>query len=179
VENKLVDGVSTIENLIGENFNMKNLEEFKAHEFAGQFKAEIEESMKVENDEKIQEAKKEALAEERKRIADIQALSMPGYEKVISEGIEKDLSASDVSMNIIKAQKEEIAQKKDSFDNDNPGVLPEIEPVEPVATEGNGKGFLDLVRDYAKEKSCTIAEARAAVIQENPEAFEKFRNKGE
>lgn len=52
----------------------------------------------------VEDAQKEAVTNERARIAAINALAKPGTEEQIKDGIEKGLSAGDVAINIINAQ---------------------------------------------------------------------------
>ncbi len=52
----------------------------------------------------VNEAQKEAVKNERERIQSINALSRPGVENQIKEGIENGLSAGEVAINILNAQ---------------------------------------------------------------------------
>lgn len=54
----------------------------------------------------IQDAQEEAVTNERERIKAINAVAVPGVEDVVNEGIENGLSAGEVALNILKAQKE-------------------------------------------------------------------------
>ena len=53
----------------------------------------------------VEDAQKEAVTNERSRIKAIQNLSVQGVEDVIDDGIERGLSAGEVAINIINAQK--------------------------------------------------------------------------
>lgn len=53
----------------------------------------------------VEDARREAVTNERARIKAIQNLSVPGVEDVINEGIENGLTAGEVAINIIDAQK--------------------------------------------------------------------------
>lgn len=172
LRNKLIDGVQSYEKTIGGLSKMDRTEFRIKHE--AEYKLlcdEIEKDMSAKFEAQKSDIELKALETERKRISDIQAISLPGYEKVISEGIEKGMSASDVSIEIIKAQKESLKIKAEAFDNDGADVLPEVVPAEPEPEE---KPFLDQVKDHAKANKCSVSEARAAVIKANPKAYEKF-----
>jgi signal peptide peptidase SppA len=178
VSNKLVDGVSTLNLILDERKNME-FSEFKAHEHAEKFKAEILDSAKKDFEAELENVKKEALENERKRIADINALSLPGYENIVAAGIESGKSAADVGIEILKAQKEEMKHKAEEFDADGPEIQPEVEPEIDVEEKDDKEiDVIAMINDYAKENNCSKSKARAAVIREYPEAFEKFISGG-
>jgi len=171
-KNKMVDGVSTYENLIKELSNMKNIDEYRASEFYGQVKTDIEKVMSDKFEAQAKDIELKAIESERKRISDIQSLSIPGFEKVVEEGIKTGLLASDVSIKMIHAQKELLAEKATALETDVPAVVPEVEPVEEDTVE---KDFMEEAKAKAKAENISFTDARKAVILEQPKTYEKYR----
>lgn len=66
----------------------------------------------------VNEAQQEAVKNERKRIQEISALSIPGVENQIKEGIENGLTAGEVAINILNAQSAINAQQEAAIKND-------------------------------------------------------------
>lgn len=195
----LVDGVSTIEELIGKLSAGETVGKPVA---AGAVAAAIEElkedSMKVKVDERLIDIQDtleidakwisencpdiagslrvEGATAERERILGIEEAALPGYERIVAEAkADGKSTGSDVALKIVKAENQVRVKKLEEIRAD--GVLPvPVTPVDGVPPpEGKKeKSFEELVSAWQEGKKCSRGEAIREIAKTHPDAHEKF-----
>lgn len=128
-------------------------------------------------DAKVVAAKAEGITEgaanEVTRIKEVQAVSIPGHEKLIQELIDDGkTTGAQAAVKVIAAQKVLLETKAKNFDEDGKEIK-----VPHNASKDDGeakKDFMVLVAEYKAEKNCSQGEAVKAVAKANPEAHEKY-----
>lgn len=131
---------------------------------------------KTGHDEGYAKGKDEGLATgteaERERIKAIDALSLPGHEKLISEmKYDGKTTAADAAVKIISAEKAIRETKLATFRGDSPPV---VATVEAPPDHEEKKDFNALVAEHQKEKGCGRAEAIKAIVATYPEAHKAY-----
>jgi signal peptide peptidase SppA len=199
VEAGLVDGVSTMEELIGKLSAGETLDRPVS---AGGVKTETEkkEDLNMPNDkvitvdvtvenidqfkEKFPSLYQEAFDEgkiagaeaERIRIQGIEEIARSGYEKIVSDAKADGKSTmADVAVKMAKADKAMEADRLASIRSDAPAPVPAV-AVDGIQApvEGKKKDFDSLVAEYVKEKVCSRAVAIRAVAAAHPEAHDEY-----
>lgn len=113
---------------------------------------------------------------ERLRIQGIEEAALPGYEQIVAEAkADGKSTASDVALRIVKAENRVRASKLAEIRGDAPLPVP-ASPVEGVlpAEEQKEKGFMALVDEHQATEKCSRGEAIRAVAAAHPEAHEKW-----
>lgn len=104
------------------------------------------EQLQAQNPALFSQVQESAVAAERERLADIDALTLPGYEAMAAEAKAKGTSALDFQKQIVKAQKEKgnafLAQRQQ-----------ETQPAQSVAGSAatSGKSEAEELDAYAKD----------------------------
>lgn len=139
--------------------------------------AEIEQGARqAGHDEGYAKGKEEGLASgsvtERERIKAIDALGLPGHEKLIEEmKYDGKTTASEAAIKVLAAEKSIRETKLKTFKEETPPVVATVEAPPDKKEE---KDFNALVDEYQKEKGCSRGEAIKAVVAAHPEAHEKY-----
>lgn len=119
IKNKLVDGIKSFEQIVSEidaptkNVRGENVMKNKGDNGGGELEDEkyqkaVAEGIKKGKQEAVAEGIEKGKQDERKRIADIEAVSVPGYEDIIAEAKTDGVStASDVTLKIVNAMQKE------------------------------------------------------------------------
>ncbi len=202
VDAGLVDGVSTIEELIGKlsagepvgkpvaaGAVAAVIDEIKEEPMkvkAGDQVIDVEDTLEIDakwiskNCPDIANALQgEGAQAERERICGIEEHALPGYEAIVAEAKKDGKSTgADVALKIVKAENKIRAEKLAAIRGDAPVPVPAAPvPGVPAAPETAEKGFMALVDVYQAEKKCSRGEAIKAVAHDHPEAHEKFLEK--
>lgn len=199
VDAGLVDGVSSMEELIGKLSAGETMSKPVA---AGAVAAVIdeikEEPMKVKAGEQMIDVQDtleidaewiskncpdianalrvEGSQVERERIQGIEEHALPGYETIVAEAKKDGKStAADVAMRIVKAENKVRTKKLEEIRGDAPKPVPAVavDGILPVA-EKKEKTFEVLVEEHQAEKGCSRGNAIRAVAAAHPEVHEKF-----
>lgn len=196
----LVDGVSTIEELIGklsagqpvgkpaaagavatatEEIKEENRMKIKI----GSTEIEAQEGLTIdtkyisENCPEIADALRgEGATAERDRVQGIDEAALPGHEGIVSEAKKDGRSTgADVALRIVKAENKLRTDKLAEIRGDAAKPVPAV-AVDGVLpeTEKKEKGFMALVDEHQAEKKCSRGEAIRAVATDHPEAHEKW-----
>ena len=200
VEAGLVDGVSTLEVLIGKlsagevpagrpvaaGVAAAAIEEIKEDPMqvkVGQELIEVTDTLEIdakwisENCPDIADTfRGEGAAAERERIREIEEAALPGYEQIVAEAkADGKSTGADVAQKIVKAEKQVREKKLEEIRGDAP------KPVPAVAVDGvpppedkKEKGFMTLVDEHQAKEKCSRGEAIKAVATAHPEAHEKW-----
>jgi signal peptide peptidase SppA len=199
VEAGLVDGVSTMEDLIGKlsageitaarppvagaaaaDHDNKEVE-MKVK--VGEETIEVQDTLVIdskwisENCPDIAGALRgEGAQLERERIQGIEEHALPGYEAIVSEAKKDGKSTgADVAMRIVKAENQVRTKKLEEIRGDAPKPVPAVavDGVLPEA-EKKEKTFEVLVEEHQAEKGCSRGDAIRAVAAAHPDVHEKF-----
>ncbi len=196
----MVDGVSTMEGLIGK----LSAGEFTAARLpaAGAVAAAIDETeedyMKVKAGEDVIDVQDtleidakwisencpdiagalrgEGAAAERERIQGVEEAALPGYEKIVSEAkADGKSTGADVALKIVKAENLVRADKLVEIESGS------VKPVPGVAVDGvpmpkdqGKKGFMSLVDQYQAETKCSRGVAIQETVKAHPEAHKAW-----
>jgi len=194
VKNGLVDGVSTMPDLItrmaagdvvgsGNHKVSKEVKTMTAKELREEYPNECkaileqgrEEGHKAGHEEGYEEGLKKGAEDERERIKSVEGQLVAGHEELIAElKFDGKTTGPEAAVKVIAANKEIEAEQLEKIKSDAPKAVPHA-----TAPEGEGegtseRGFLELVEQYQQEKGCSKAEAMQAVARENPKAHEKY-----
>ena len=196
----LVDGVSTIEELIGKlsageiaagkpvaagaaAAAFEEIKEVPMNVKVGNELIEVKDTLEIDAEwiskncpDIAGSIRLEGATAERERIREIEEAALPGYERIVAEAkADGKSTASDVALKIVKAENQVRAKKLEEIRAD--GVLPvPASPVDGVPPpEGKKeKTFEELVSGWQEEKKCSRGEAIRAVATSHPETHEKF-----
>jgi hypothetical protein len=203
VDAGLVDGVSTMEELIGRlsagepvgkpvaaGVVATAIEETKKEDRMkikiGSTEIEAQEGLAIdakyltENCPDIADAfRSEGATAERERVQGIEENALPGHEGIVAEAKKDGKSTgADVAQRIVKAENKIRTDKLGEIRTDA------VKPVPAVAVDGvlapeaeEEKGFMVLVDAHQAEKKCSRGEAIRAVTTANPAAHEKWLEK--
>ncbi len=196
VEVGLVDGVSTFDQLINtmsagvpgiktikaqEEEPVMNIAKLKAeHPEIYQAVIDIGKAEAIAGVEtRIAAARAEGIAAEQKRIIDIQALSIPGHENIISAALkDSNISAADVALQIVGAEKQIKIGAQKAVETDTAGLnkLPVtgVETVEQIQGKKGEKEFMALVDEYVAEHKCSKTVAMQEIMKSNPAAHKAY-----
>jgi signal peptide peptidase SppA len=199
VEAGLVDGVSTMEELIGKLSVGELVGKPAADGAVAAAIADIkEEPMKVKAGEQVIEVQDtleidakwisgncpdiasalrgEGAQAERERIQGIEEHALSGYEAIVAEAKKDGKSTgADVAMRIVKSENQVRTKKLEEIRGDAPKPVPAVavDGVLPEA-EKKEKTFEALVEEHQAEKGCSRGDAIRAVAAAHPDAHEKF-----
>ena len=195
----LVDGVSTMEELIGKLSAgelvgkpaaagavaavIEDIKEEPMKVKAGEQVIEVQDTLEIdakwisENCPDIANALRvEGAQAERERIQGIEEHALPGYEAIVAEAKKDGKSTgADVAMRIVKAENQVRTKKLEEIRGEAPKPVPAVavDGVLPEA-EKKEKTFEVLVEEYQAEKGCSRGDAIRAVAAAHPEVHEKF-----
>jgi signal peptide peptidase SppA len=199
VEAGLVDGVSTMEELIGKLSAgelvgkpaaagavaavIEDIKEEPMKVKAGEQVIEVQDTLEIDakwiskNCPDIANALRvEGAQAERGRIQGIEEHALPGYEAIVAEAKKDGKSTgADVAMRIVKAENQVRTKKLEEIRGEAPKPVPAVavDGVLPEA-EKKEKTFEVLVEEYQSEKGCSRGDAIRAVVSAHPEVHEKF-----
>jgi signal peptide peptidase SppA len=203
IEAGLVDGVSTLEELIGrlsagETLNrpaaagVVAAEEIKIEEEnmpkvkAGEEVFEIQDTLEIDarwiskNCPDIADALRgEGAAAERVRVQGIEEAALPGYEQIVAEAkADGKSTGADVALRIVKAEKDLRASKLEEIRGDAPAPVPAVavDGVQAPAAQEE-KGFMALVDEHQAKERCSRGTAIKAVAASRPEEHQKWLDK--
>ena len=196
----LVDGVSTMEELIGKlsageiaagsppaagavAADHDDTEEVPMKVKVGEEVIEVQDTLEIDAKwiseicpDIARHFRLEGATAERERIKGIEEAALPGYEQIVAEAKADGKSTeSDVALRIVKAENRVRASKIAEIRGDGPLPVP-ASPVDGVPPpEGKKeKTFEELVSEWQEEKKCTRGEAIRGVATSHPEAHGKF-----
>jgi signal peptide peptidase SppA len=182
IENKLVDGVATLDELIysekGLNMTKLTLESFKS-ENSELFTKINDDAYAKGLDAGVIIGKEDGAKAERERIAGIEKAAFPKQE-VLKERLINDgkTSPGEAAIQFNAAQKEIINKVKTEIINNAPEPVVFVENQTPEPdVEKEDKDFMYLVDEYQKEKNCSRSEAMKTIIKSNPKSHQKYINK--
>ena len=195
----LVDGVSTMEELIGKlsagelvgkpaaagavAAAIEDIKEEPMKVKAGEQVIEVQDTLEIDakwiskNCPDIANALRgEGAQVERERIQGIEEHALPGYEAIVGEAKKDGKSTgADVAMRIVKAENQVRTKKLEEIRGEAPKPVPAVavDGVLPEA-EKKEKTFEALVEEHQAEKGCSRGDAIRAVAAAHPEVHEKF-----
>ena len=200
IEAGLVDGVSTMDELLNGNKAVKSMtggvragakikakeglsmmtkEEFMAAH-PELYQAVVAEG-KAGMDAAAAMARTEGVEAERARILGIDALNMPGHEKMIAEfKADGKTQPGEAAVKILAAEKSKGASHLQALIADAAAVVVPAANAPATGAEGAGaeaKGFEALVSEYVAEHKCSKAVAMSAVAKAHPAEHEAFIKK--
>jgi hypothetical protein len=196
----LVDGVSTMEGLIGKlsagemtaarppaagavAAANEDTEEDDMKVKAGEEVIEVQDTLEIdakwisENSPDIAGALRgEGAAAERERIKGVEEAALPGYEKIVAEAKADGRSTgADVALKIVKAENQVRADKLAEIESGS------VKPVPGAAVDGvpmpkdqGKKGFINLVDRYQAENKCSRGVAIQETVKAHPEAHKAW-----
>ena len=138
-ENPVSNGASVAGEPTENNSDEEENENMSTHELTA-------EQLRTDNPALFQQVQQQAIADERQRLEDIDALTMPGYETMAAEAKKNGTSAMEFQKQVVAAQKAKgsnfLSSRKD-----------ETEPAEQVAggAAGSGKTDEQEIADNAKD----------------------------
>ena len=176
----LVDGVSTLDALIGSGVSNNNQIKMEGNDMAITLEmvkadADLYASIRAEIEkESYAKGFTDGKAAEIARIQGVKAVSMPGHEKLIEQLMfDGESTGEKAAVQVVAAEK---AAKEAALEAMKTGMQTSVPQVPP--TEPSGKGFMDMVDDHMKTKGCTKGEAIKAIAKEQPELHDKYINGG-
>jgi signal peptide peptidase SppA len=113
---------------------------------------------------------------ERERIKGIEEAALPGYERIVAEAkADGKSTGADVALKIVKAENQVRGKKLEEIRGEAPKPVPAaaVDGVPPPEGKKE-KGFMALVDDHQAEEKCSRGEAVKAVATSHPEAHEKW-----
>lgn len=193
IEVGLVDGVSTLDELIDigtgvipgvVNRQSKKIEKLEAHMqitaevlqkehpevYAAVIalgKVEAQNGFKSQLESEYARGKSDGMAEELKRVQDVNAQMLPGHEKLIMGMVfDGKSSAADAAQAIVRAENEKRSGVLNNLKNGQKSIG-HAEPHQKI--EGDPENFLSMVAAYQKENKCSKGRAMAACVKQYPE----------
>jgi signal peptide peptidase SppA len=196
----LVDGVSTMEELIGKlsagdlaagkpvaagaaATAIEDIKEDPMKVKVGEETIDVQDALEIdakwisENCPDIATSfRSEGAAAERERIQGIEEAALPGYERIVAEAkADGKSTGADVAFRIVKAENQVRAKKLEEIRGDAPLPVPApaVDGVSAPA-EAKEKGFMALVDEHQAREKCSRGAAIQAVAQAHPQAHEKW-----
>jgi signal peptide peptidase SppA len=190
IEKKIVDGVSTLEDIInsGKNFEKTiNIEikkvqmtEMKMEDFKKNHIKLYEEIQNESHKQGFDAGEKAGIESERQRITGIQKSCFPGQEELMNTLIKDGTSIGDAAVKFNEAQKKIIS---------NVATINAVDAIEPInfvenQTQGekigdeDDKNFMNIVNQYIAENKVPLKLAMSEISKKFPEIHKKYLNGG-